>query len=139
VGKSIARKLNERSHQRYTVPQEGEIDQKQRPDLRAENPRTCPVSLEIKWADQWTIDELLAGLETQLVGQYLRAHNSRYGIYVLGMDTRKRHWQHLTRGDLTFDQVRGLIEHRARELTATRGDIADVRVVTVDFRPPPER
>jgi len=135
----LARKLNERSRQRYTVPQEGEIDQKQSPDLRAENPWTPPVSIEIKWADQWTIDKLLAGLETQLVGQYLRAHNSRYGIYVLGMDTRKKYWQHSTRGDLTFDQVRALIENRARELTATRGDIADVRVVAVDFRPPPER
>jgi hypothetical protein len=135
----LARKLNERSRQRYTVPQEGEIDQKQRPDLRAENPRTPPVSIEIKWADQWTIDELLAGLETQLVGQYLRANNSQYGIYVLGMDTRKKHWQHNTRGNLMFDEVRALIEERARELTAIRGDIADVRVVAVDFRPPPER
>jgi hypothetical protein len=135
----LDRKLTERSRQRYTVPQEGEIDRKQRPDLRAENPRTSSVSIEIKWADKWTIDELLSGLETQLVGQYLRAHNSRYGIYVLGMGTRKRHWQHSTQGNLTFVQVQALIEDRARELTAIRGDIADVRVVAVDFRPPPGR
>jgi hypothetical protein len=38
----LARKLNEWSRQRYTIPQEEEIDLKQRPDLRAENPRTDP-------------------------------------------------------------------------------------------------
>ena len=50
----LARKLNERSRHRYTIPQEEEIDQERRPDLRAENPRTPPVSIEIKWANRWT-------------------------------------------------------------------------------------
>jgi hypothetical protein len=85
----LARNLNERSRQRYTVPQEEEIDLQQRPDLRVENPKTAPVSVEVKWADKWTLAELLERLENQLVGQYLRANNSRYGIYVLGTFGRK--------------------------------------------------
>jgi hypothetical protein len=73
----LARKLMERSHGRYVVPQEEEIDQQEKPDLRIENPRTDPTSIEIKWADNWTLAELLERLENQLVGQYLRAHINR--------------------------------------------------------------
>jgi hypothetical protein len=132
----LARKLKERSHTRYTIPQEEEVDQEQRPDLRAENPNTDPVSIELKWADNWTLPVLLNRLESQLVGQYLRAHNSRFGIYVLGTDGRKRHWEDPDGKNLTFDEVMEVIVRRARELIETRGDIAGLCVVALDFRPP---
>lgn len=91
----LARKLKERSYGRYIVPQEEEIDQQDKPDLRIENPKTAPVSIEIKWADNWTLAVLLERLENQLIGQYLRAHNSRYGVYLLGMIGRRGHWESL--------------------------------------------
>ncbi len=131
----IARKLNERSRQRYTIPQEVEIDQKKRPDLRAENPYTDPVSIELKWADNWTLDELLERLENQLVGQYLRAHNSQYGIYVLAKNGRKGHWES-PHGKLNFNQVIERVARRAEELKRTRPDIGDLRVVSIDFKVP---
>lgn len=131
----LARKLNERSRQRYTIPQEEEIDQKARPDLRAENPHTAPVSIELKWADNWTLDKLLERLENQLVGQYLHAHNSRYGIYVLAMNGRKGHWKSPD-GDLDFNQVIERVDRHAEELRTTRPGIGDVRVVAIDFRVP---
>jgi hypothetical protein len=131
----VARKLEERSKQRYTIPQEEEIDQKERPDLRAENPKTAPVSIELKWADNWTLQRLLERLENQLVGQYLRAERSRYGIYVLGNNGRKGHWES-SEGNLTFDQVIDRIIRRAEELKSTRPGIGDLRVVAIDFRNP---
>lgn len=131
----LARKLNERSRQRYTIPQEEEIDQEERPDLRAENPHTEPVSIELKWADNWTVNELLERLENQLVGQYLRAHNSRYGIYVLATDGRKGHWES-SNGKLNFNQVIERVARRAEELKRTRPSIGDMRVVSIDFRVP---
>jgi hypothetical protein len=135
----LARKLNERSRHRYTIPQEEEIDQERRPDLRAENPKTDPVSLEVKWADNWTIAELLAGLETRLVGQYLRAHHSRHGIYILGVDGRKKkHWQCHDGRNLTFTEVKALLDARARELTASQEGIDQMRVISIDFRVSPE-
>lgn len=134
----LARKLNDRSRQRFTIPQEAEIDQEQRPDLRAENPRTAAVSIELKWADNWNIDQLFIGLETQLVGQYLRAHNSRHGIYVLATDGRKQHWRHNDGDRLTFPEVTALISSRAEELSAQRQGLDEVRVVGMDFRNPPE-
>jgi len=135
----LARKLEDRSKQRYTIPQEEEIDQEERPDLRAENPKTPPVSIELKWADNWTLPRLLERLENQLVGQYLRAERSRYGIYVLGTDGRKRHWEGPGGGNLTFNQVMELIVRRAEELKTSHHGIGDLRVVAIDFRLPPER
>jgi len=131
----VARKLEERSKQRYTIPQEEEIDQKERPDLRAENPKTAPVSIELKWADNWTLPQLLERLENQLIGQYLRAERSRYGIYVLGNNGRKGHWKS-SEGNLTFDQVIDRIIRRAEELKTARPGIGVLRVVAIDFRNP---
>ena len=56
----LHRKLEERARRRYTIPQEEEIDQEERPDLRAENPRTAPVSIEPggltigRWPNCWS-------------------------------------------------------------------------------------
>lgn len=132
----LARKLNERSRERYTVPQEEEIDQKQRPDLRVENPKTHPVSIEVKWADNWTLQELLERLESQLVGQYLRAHHSRHGIYLLASDGRKRHWQDGDGKRITFEEVSTRLTAKAAEIEAENTDVDVVRVVSIDFRRP---
>ena len=133
----LQRKLIERSLKRYTLPQEPEIDQQERPDLRLENPRTGPVSIEVKWADNWTVPELLERLENQLVGQYLRAHNSRYGIYFLGFIGKKQHWEEPTTGkSLTFVEVVKLLGQRAVALMKANPKIAGLEVVSIDFRQP---
>ena len=129
----LARKLAERARQRcYTIPQEEEIDQKERPDLRAENPHTAPVSIELKWADNWTLTQLVERLENQLVGQYLRAERSRYGIHVLATDGRKGYWES-PHGKLDFNQVIERVARRAEELRSTRLGIGDLRVVAIDW------
>jgi hypothetical protein len=133
----LARKLKERARARYTIPQEEEIDQALRPDLRAENPATDPVSMELKWAENWTLAELRERLENQLVGQYLRDHNSRYGIYVIATDGRgKQRWQSLGGKLIEFKAVVESVAEFAREFAATRGDLSGLTVVGIDFRLP---
>jgi hypothetical protein len=136
--KWLQRKLRERTRQRYTVPQEDEIDLQQRPDLRIERPGIGPISIEVKWAEKWTLPELLERLENQLVGQYLRSHDSQYGIYVLGIISPTRtHWEGPTGGTrLTFTEVVNVITERARDLVKTRSDISDLEVISIDFREP---
>lgn len=129
------RKLNERSRQRYTIPQEAEIDQEQRPDLRFENPQIpSAVPVELKWAENWTAVKLLERLENQLVGQYLRAYNTRYGIYLLGYIGAKQQWQHpIENRMIDFEELVRIITQRASELVQARYDVADIRVVSINF------
>ena len=133
----LARNLARESRGRYNVPQEPEIDFKQRPDIRFLKPLMGPVSLEAKLAENWTVAELLKGLETQLVGQYLRAHDSHYGLYVLGIIGEKQHWEQPETGArLSFEQVIELLQRRAAELVQQDPHIGDVTVIGIDFRQP---
>lgn len=133
----LQRKLLERSQKRYTIPQEAEIDLQERPDLRLENPRTNPVSIEIKWADSWTLSQLLERLENQLIGQYLRAHNSRFGIFFLGFIHKKQHWEEPGTGKkLTFSEVVEIVKGRAIALTQQNPKICGLEVVSIDFSQP---
>jgi hypothetical protein len=134
----LARKLQERSRDRYTVPQEEEIDRRERPDLRIEKPGMAPVSIEIKWADKkWTLPQLLERLENQLVGQYLRDDKSRYGIYLLGYIGRKKIWEHPDNSShLSFGQVVAMIDKRAKEIVAEQRNIEDIAVISLDFTDP---
>jgi hypothetical protein len=131
----LQRRLIERSQNRYTIPQEAEIDQQERPDLRLENPKTNPVSIEVKWAENLTLAQLLERLENQLVGQYLRAHNSRYGIYLLGFIGKKQNWMDPTTGKkLSSNDIVDIIRDSAISLMKTNSNIAGLEVVSIDFR-----
>jgi hypothetical protein len=134
--KWFANQLNMRSRKRYVVPQEEEIDQRQRPDLRIENPKVKgPVSVEIKWADKWSIAELYDGLEIQLMGQYLRDANARYGVYLLGYIDRKGFWINPDdKRHMNFNEVVQLLEERAKSLAEARPDVQMVTVIGIDFR-----
>jgi hypothetical protein len=131
----LARKLNERANHRYNVPQEPEIDLQQRPDLQFLRPGVPPVSIEVKLADLgWSINDLFERLENQLVGQYLRDHKSRHGIYVIGTLGRQHNWKHPQTGQLLdFNQVIGLVSARANEIVEGNPKIGNLFVVGIDF------
>jgi hypothetical protein len=133
----LANQLMQRRKNRYTVPQEVEIDQQQHPDIRLENPRSGYVPLEIKLASEWSLPVLLERLENQLFGQYLRAHDARYGFFVLGLVDAKHRWDNPAGGRrLTFEEVITLLENKAMELSAQQGGQKLATVVAVGFRRP---
>lgn len=133
----LQRRLLERAKGRYVVPQEWEIDRGARPDLRLVIPDAAPVSLELKIADNWTLPELLDGLEKQLVGTYLRDDRARYGIYVLALFKRDRKWEPLNEGPrIDCEQMLAVLRKRIEEILAVRADIAGLEVVLIHFSPP---
>jgi hypothetical protein len=87
------------------------------------------------------VNELLAGLESQLVGQYLRPANIRHGIYVLGNTEPKRRWKMPDTGEpIAFAALVSLIQNRAAALQAQLRERADgIEVVGIDFSDPRER
>lgn len=133
----LARQLRERSRKHYTVPQETEIDLGQKPDLRVEAPGMGPVSIEVKWADNWPLKDLATGLVDQLVGQYLRAVNSNYGIYIVGYKGQKASWDESETGQrLSFCELIQHLEKMAESLTCSRKDFDGLRVFGLDFSRP---
>jgi hypothetical protein len=134
----LQRKLEERSRNSYTIPQEVEIDRAQRPDLYFECPGVSPVPVEIKWADnQWTAKDLLERLENQLVGQYMRAKNVCHGIYLVGYRGNKHHWEHPTeRRRIGFDELVKLLENKAIEIEKSLCGVFGIRVISIDFTVP---
>jgi len=131
----LRRRLNETARGRYVVPPEWEIVGG-RPDLRLVIPDTAPVSLELKIADEWSLQELLDGLEKQLVGIYLRDHRARYGIYVLALFKGTRTWESLEASPrIDSEQMLAVLQSRAQEILATRVDIAGLEIVLLHFSP----
>lgn len=141
----LARQLRSLSReQQYNVIQEEEIDLKQRPDLRIEAPGLGPVSVEIKWADNWTMQKLEDGLNDQLVGQYLRAPDSNFGIYVLGKKAKNQKtnksvplWTDNKSGrKFTFDELVEYFEKAAENILEQRRDVYGLKVFGINFEKP---
>lgn len=96
-----------------------------------------PVSIEVKWADNWSLKGLTAGLVDQLVGQYLRAVNSNYGIYVVGYKGAKTYWEETETGRrLSFPDLVRHLENTAAAITHSRQGIDDLRVFGINFSVP---
>jgi hypothetical protein len=134
----LGRKLQGSAHNRYTLPQEAEIDRQERIDLRFDNPYVkANVPVELKWAEKWSTNNHFERLEKQLVGQYLRAENIHCGIYLLCRIDSKRTWQHPTTGtNIEFEELAALLGEKANALERSQSGVWRIRVVAIDFSSP---
>jgi hypothetical protein len=82
--KYIGNWCRERAAGRYIIPQEEELADAKRPDLRFHGSGfDGPVPVELKLADKWTGPALFERFEVQLCGDYLRDRRSSRGVFVL--------------------------------------------------------
>jgi hypothetical protein len=134
----LADQLTQASRNQYTAPQESVIADEQRPDIRIQHPEAGSVSIEIKWATDWSFNELKHALEDQLVTRYLKAHNSNHGILILGRHEQREN------ANKSWDSPDGLVnlgglvqwlERRAKEIEAANMQVKRVSVISIDFRP----
>lgn len=131
--------LTERSLNWFSITQETEVDLGQRPDLRIERTGLNALPVEIKLANLgWTVKTLTERLENQLLGQYLRPANIRYGIYVLGNTDANRHWEVPGSGRrINFHELVSLLQERAKVLQSEQRANADgIEVIGIDFSDP---
>ncbi|WP_420473696.1 NACHT domain-containing protein [Noviherbaspirillum sp. ST9] len=91
--KYIGHDLREKAQGRYSIPQEEELGDAKRPDLRFHGVKfDGPVPVELKLADKWTGPALFERLENQLCGDYLRDNRSNRGFFVLVYRGEKAGW-----------------------------------------------
>lgn len=133
----MAAKLRNRARGLYVVPEEHELANRRREDIRVEQPGISDVTvIELKQVEGWSMGQLEERLENQLIGDYLQLQGARYGIFLLSYSSHdgkravKRHPRN--RRMLDFGAIVEHLQRRADELTAgSRGLI--VKVVGVDF------
>ncbi|MEQ9145519.1 MAG: hypothetical protein RLO08_14295 [Parvibaculaceae bacterium] len=128
--------LRDRSNGRYSVPQEEELADAKRPDIRVHSSSSIdtPLPIELKVSDKCTVSVLLERLENQLIGDYLRDARSSFGIFLLTYGGRKGFWRHPTsRKALSFSGLLTLLENHAKQVISDRPDVEDVQVVGLDL------
>jgi len=134
--KHIGGWLRNRAKGYYSVPQEEEMADAKRPDIRVHGGgMDCPVPVELKIADNgWTGPKLFERLENQLCGDYLRDAKSTCGIFFLLSCGTKKRWTHpKTEKRMTFAElILGLQDH-ADVYIAENPGIDEIKVIGVDL------
>jgi hypothetical protein len=135
----LQRWLKTADHDLYTIPSEAKVDPGKFPDLRFEAPGVDgAVSVEVKVAtfDHWGNAKLEERLRNQLVGQYLRAQNARFGIYVLFRANPDRGWEDDDGKKLDWPALLSRLQAVADAVVAARPDVDNVIVLGIDVTPP---
>lgn len=130
----LARELRSRARGRYDVPQESELADGKRPDLRFHgNGFDAPVPAELKLADRWTGPKLLERLENQLCGDYLRDPRSRRGLFVLVHNGTEKAWTVADGSRVDFDGLVEALTARWRLMAPSFPEVDDVQVVGINL------
>jgi hypothetical protein len=120
---------------RYSVPQEEELADAKRPDIRIHGSGfDGPVPIELKIACSWTGSQLVERLNNQLCGQYLRDTRSNCGIFLLVYIGKKKHWEHpQSRQNLDFDSLIQLLREEVAAIVAQDDKIEAIEIVGINL------
>lgn len=135
VRKYIGNWCRERSGGRYSIPQEEELADAKRPDLRFHGMGfDGPVPAELKLAEKWTGPELFERLEVQLCGDYLRDIRSNHGIFLLVYSGERSSWQ-LPDGKSaeSFDGLVDALQNHWCFLSSNFPNVEDIKVIGIDL------
>jgi hypothetical protein len=131
----LGRELERMSSGRYQIPQEEELADEKRPDLRFHGVGISgPIPTELKIADNWTGPQLFERLENQLSGDYLRDRRSSRGIFLLLNRGEKRNRWQLPDGKLVdFENVVDSLQRHWELLAPEYPGVDEIRVIGIDL------
>jgi hypothetical protein len=103
----IADRMRLKQGRSFSVEREPHVIDEKEPDIRVRAKASdANVSVEIKVAESWTLEQLEVALGEQLCGRYLRAKDGRHGVLLLVHQAERSHgWKSQRGGFLTFPQV----------------------------------
>ncbi|MDX1296650.1 MAG: hypothetical protein R3260_00205 [Pseudomonas sp.] len=135
IRKYIGNWCRERSGGRYVIPQEEELADAKRPDLRFHGVGfDGPVPAELKLGDKWTGPHLFERLEIQLCGDYLRDRRSGRGIFALIYHGTKTSWD-LPNGKRaeSFDALLEALQNHWTILAPQFPGVEEIKVIGIDL------
>lgn len=135
VRKYLGHELREKARGRYSVPQEEELADAKRPDLRFLGAGfDGPLPAELKLADKWSGPDLFERLENQLCGDYLRDNRSSRGLFVLVYSGVKKAWEVPNRENrVDFDELIVSLEDHWRSISNRYPNVDNIAVVGIDL------
>ncbi|MET3414354.1 hypothetical protein [Methylobacterium sp. 1030] len=90
----FGREFRDKASGRYIAPQEEELADAKRPDIRIHGMGfDAPVPVELKLADKWSGAELFERFRNQLGGDYLRDGRSSRGVFLLVWRGEQKSWR----------------------------------------------
>ena len=127
--------LREHSLGRYSVPQEEELADAKRPDIRIHGIGfDGPIPIELKIADNWSAIKLMERLNNQLCGDYLRDIRSNCGIFLIVYRGEKTYWEHPINGShLDFRGLVQVLEAEAGNIETKDNKIESIEIVGIDL------
>lgn len=134
IRKYLGGELRRSANGRYTIPQEEELADAKRIDLRLQGAGfDGPVPVELKLADNWTGPKLFERLENQLCGDYLRDRHSSMGLFVLVYRGTQANWKLLDGRKVDFDELVEGLHTLGQELARTLPGVDAVKVLSIDL------
>jgi hypothetical protein len=133
--KYIGKELREKAFGRYSIPQEEELADAKRPDLRFHGVGfDRPVPAELKLADKWTGPKLFERLENQLCGDYLRDNRSNRGIFVFLYQGNKSSWDVPGSGNrVDFSKLTVDLQEHWWQISSKFPKVDDIAVIGIDL------
>lgn len=133
--KFIGRELREKAFGRYSIPQEEELADAKRPDLRFHGVEfDGPVPVELKLADNWSGPHLFERLENQLCRDYLRDNRSSQGVFVLVHRGEKNNWDDPNTGNrVDFNELMFALEEYWSQISPKFPNVDKIAVIGIDL------
>ncbi len=135
--KFIGREIRTKAFGRYSIPQEEELADSKKTDLRFHGSGfDGPVPVELKIADKWTGPKLFERLENQLCGDYLRDVKSGRGVFLLvNRGEERSRWQLPVSGEVVaFSRLVTLLQDYWEQILSPKFfNIDDITVIGIDL------
>jgi hypothetical protein len=128
--------LNQTSQRQFTIVQEAEIANAQRPDIWVQcQSVNSPVPIELKLLEKWSGPQLCERLRNQLVGDYLREPSAKFGVMLLvwrGTDQTQRRWE-INGSRVELKELARALKHYWNSIADEYPDVDDIAVIVIDL------
>ncbi len=128
--------LDQKADNHYTISQEAEIANRQRPDIWLQNHNIeYPIPIELKLLDkEWSGPKLCERLRNQLAGDYLRDGSERYGVFLLIWqgDKPDRKWK-IDGKSADIALLQYTLKEYWGKISSSYPGVSDIQVVVIDL------
>jgi hypothetical protein len=132
----IAGWLSRGQHLQFTIAQEAELANAQRPDFWVQCPKVdSPVPIELKLLEKWRGPQLCERLRNQLIGDYLRESSARFGVMLLvwrGTDQAQGSWE-INGSRVELNELANALKLYWNSIADEYPDVDDIAVIVIDL------